>query len=277
MPSPLRIAIGRSLLLVAPLVSAPKACAQQPILELRVDGIGRTIVQGRLSSDGVLEIPTEPIQELTGEDLAGVPFISIDDLRGVFGPQVDVHYDPRRAMLTIRDPFGVLVASRELRESLRARAAVEPSAAWSQGPYAALTTDWNDQVYEAGWSFGRLSVGGAHSSFSGTQWGASLRAHRQLWLTYVRHRMGGSDVGVRWAGSGTFVRASYDTTRRDVAFQAAATLESFTAYVRDDGGTALSYRIPHSGMVTVARTTDGFTTRVSIGRPQSPFSIPMVR
>lgn len=258
--------------------NAVSCLAQQPILEVRLAGVGQILVQGRLTSDGTLELPVAPIEELTGEDLGEMPFLSIETLSEALGPQVEVDYDPRRALLLLRDPLGSLAATQELRDIRQAEARGTPANVFSGGPYGALTADIDgDRLLEGGWSFGWLALSAAHSTLSGGRWGLSVRPLPRTWLTYGDSEEGNARFGLRWAGGRTFVRTSYVPATEKFRGQAATSFGRWTAFLQEDGSAALTFRTPRSGQITVARTPDQYSTRLSFGRNPSPFNLPVVR
>lgn len=250
--------------------------AQQPILAIRVPGVGQTLVQARLDGDGVLLLPTEPIEGLTGEEVGEDAYLSLASLRTVLGPAVDIDYDSRRAVLRIRDPMGRLAATRALFDRRKAEGEARPVDLLFGGPYAALTTEvGGGTLVEGGWNFGPLAVGAARSTQSGLRWNASLRVLRQAYLTYVDTDDRGPSFGARWAAGPTFVGTSYTPGAGDLRVRAATSVGPWTFYVQDDGTASVSHR--SVVQVTMGQTSDGFVTRLSYGRHPSPLAVPRVR
>jgi hypothetical protein len=250
--------------------------AQQPILEIRLPGVGETLVQARLTDDGTLELPAEPLRELTGEDVGDAPYLSLASLQAQLGPGVDVVYDPRRALVQIRDPLGRLAASRARFDELRAENISRPREFLLGGPYGSLTTDiGGGSLVEGGWNFGRAALGGAYSTESGYRWDVSVQPLNRVYVTFQDGERFDSRLTVRWAGGPTFVETSYAPATGDFRARAATSLGPWTFYAQDDGGAAITYTGPVQ--LTLGRTTDGFVTRVAYGRYPSPLSIPYVR
>lgn len=258
------------------IVAAPAGYAQQPILEVRLTGVGQTLVQARLSEDGVLELPADALEELTGEDLGKVRYVSIPALTRLLGPGVLLDYDANRALLLIRDSLGRLPATRAAFKSREARSRAQPTGFLVDGPYGSLTTESaGGRLIEGGWSFDRFAVGGAHSTESGFRWNASARLFERAYLTYddgdgPRE----SRFGLRWAAGRTLLQGSYTPESGDLRAQAATSLGPWTLFLRQDGTAALSHR--SVVQVTVGRTPDGVVTRVSFGRYHSPLAVPRI-
>lgn len=259
-------------LLVAPV---SPSIAQQPILEVSLPGVGQTLVQARLTEEGVLELPVEPLRELTGEALEGSEYLSIPSLQDLLGPGVAVEYDSRRAVVRIRDTMGRLAATRGLFDRRRAEQRARPEGFVLGGPYGSFTTEFGGgSRVEGGWNFGRLVLGGAHSTETGSRWNASVEPFRRTYLTYTDGDRYGPRFGLRWAGGPTFLEAAYSPEDGDWEARAATSVGPWTFYVQEDGSAAVS----HTSVVqvTLGRTPDGFVTRLSYGRLPSPLSLPRV-
>jgi hypothetical protein len=264
----LTIAIGMEL------AGADFAHAQQPILQVRLNGVGATLVQARLSGDGTLELPLAPLEELTGEELGDAEYVSLPALGVLLGPAVELDYDPRRALLSILDTLGGLAATQTLFARREAESRTRPGEFRIGGPFGSLTTDLEGaRLIEGGWNVGRFVVGGAHSTESGTRWSASARLLDQAYLTYDGGERRDPRFGMRWAGGPTFVQGSYSADD-GLQAQVASTLGPWAVFLRDDGSAALTYRA--GVQVTVGRTPDGAVTRISFGRNPSPFTVPRV-
>lgn len=258
------------------LVVASAALAQQPILEVRVPGGAQTLVQARLTEDGVLELPIEPLRELTGEDLGDAAYLSLAALRSRLGPGVEVHYDAQRALVRIQDPTGRLAATRALLDESRAESLSRPREFSLGGPYGSLTTDTGGgSLVAGGWNFGRLALGGAYSTESGQRWNVAVRPLERMYVTYQDGDRFASRIGVRWAGGPTFLETSYAPGTGDLRGRAATSLGAWTLYAQEDGTAAISYTA--DVQLTLGRTPDGFVTRISYGRYPSPLTVPRVR
>lgn len=257
------------------LTVAPAVPAQQPILEVELAGVSRTLVQGRMTDEGVLELPTAPLEELTGEDLGEAEYVSLPGLDGLLGPDIGVHYDPRRAVVRIQDPLNRLVATRRLFDRRQAEVRSRPSEFLLGGPYAAATVDSEGRnLVEGGWNFGRFAVGLARSTETGLRWNASARLLERTYLTYQDADTRGQQLGVRWAGGSTFADVVWAAETGDFRARMATTVGPWTVYLQEDGTAAVSHR--SDVQVTVGRTPDGFVSRVSYGRSPSPLSVPRV-
>lgn len=257
---------------------ASPALAQRPVLEVRLDGVGHVLVEGRLTAGGLLELPSTPIQELTGANLGGAEFMSIDDLSRALGAQVGVEYVPRLALLVIRDPGRTLPASRARFESLTAASRATPTEVFGRGPFGSIAADSDgDRLVEAGWNLGRVAVNGSHSTLSGSRWGAAVRPLPRMWLSYQRSELSGSSLNALWAGGRTFARAAYSSDVGKVRGQVGTTVGPVTLYLqrdRDDWSTAVTWRGPVA--MTVAHSDERLSTRISFGRTMSPFTLPRI-
>jgi len=257
-------------------MAASEGLAQQPILEIRLPGVGQRLVQARLTADGILKLPTEPLRELTGEDLGDATYLSLASLRSRLGPGVDIEYDTRRALVRIHDPLGRLAAKRAQFDRRRAEDLSRPREFSLGGPYGSLTTDiGGGSIVQGGWNFGRLALGGAYSTESGHRWDASVRPFDRIYVTYQDGERFASRLGVRWAGGPTFIETSYAPGTGDLRARAATSLGPWTFYAQDDGAAAISYT--SDVQLTLGRTPEGFVTRVSYGRYPSALSVPRVR
>lgn len=246
---------------------------------MRLDGLESVLVQGRLTPGGTLEVPIPPLEELTGEELSDEPFLSLAALSYALGPQVEVEYDPRRALLAIRDPFRSLSAMKALVDRRHAEARGLPPEVFAGGFYGSITADSDeDRLVEGGWSFGWVAVSAAHSTITGGAWGLSVQPISGTWLSYGDSEKGSASFSLRWFGGRTFARAAYAVDTEDLGAQAGISLGSWTGYVQreqQDWSGAVTLRGPVN--FTVARMPDRLTTRVSFGRHPSPFSLPRVR
>lgn len=250
--------------------------AQEPILEVRLENVGQTLVRARLTPNGMIELPAAPLEELTGEDLGDAEYLSLPSLSELLGPQVEVEYDPRRALLLIRDLLGGLAATRALHARRQAVAQTRPRNFSGAGPFGSLTAELDGgRLIEGGWSFGRVAAAAGHSTESGARWGVSGRFLSQTYVTYDDGERRDPRLGLRWAGGRTFVNGSYVPAEGDLHLQAATSLGPWTAVFQEDGSAALSYRA--GVQITLARTPDQYVTRISFGRNPSPFSFPRVR
>lgn len=262
--------------LVALTVLSSPAMAQQPLVEVRLEGVGSVLVQGQLTSQGLLEVPIAPLEELTGERLGDSDYLTLGLLSRALGPQVDVDYRPRLALLVLRDPLRTLAATRSRLQRQQAEARGRPSGLLAPGWYGALTADERgERLVQGGWTGGRFAVQAIHSTLSGARWSLSARPFSRLWLTYEDGERGRASYGLRWAAGRTFVRASYVPGSDDLRGQAGASLGPWTAFVQEDGSAALTWTGPFN--VTLARTPDGVATRLVIGRRSPPFILPRVR
>ena len=249
--------------------------AQQPILEIEIAGVGQTLVQARLTEDGVLELPVAPIGELSGEDFDDRDWISLTELRTVLGPAVEIEYDARRALIRIRDPMARLAATQAQYDRRKSESAARPASFLLSGPYAALTAELDGgSLFEGGWNFGSASVGGAYSTESGARWDASVRLLDRAYVTYRDAESRAAAFGFRWSGGPTFFETNYAPESGDFRARAAASLGPWTFYVQEDGTATVSHR--SVVQVTVGRSPDGFVTRLSYGRHPSPLSVPRV-
>lgn len=241
--------------------------------------MGDVLVEGRLTSDGVLEVPVAPIETLTGARLGEGDFLSLDALSRTLGPQVVVEYDPRLALLRLRDPSQSLPATRARYQELAAEARASPSNIYGRGPFSAVTADSHGESrVEAGWNFGRLAINASHSSLSGNRLGVAVQPLARTWLSYEESDGRGRFVAVRWAGGHTFARASYSTSLEAVRAQVGASAGPWTVFLQReprDWSAALTFRGPMD--ITAAHTNDQFTTRIAFGRTASPFMLPRVR
>lgn len=260
-------------------VWATPAVAQRPVLEVRLDGVGNVLVEGRLTPGGVLELPAAPIEALTGARLGEGDFLSLDALSRTLGPQVVVEYDPRLALLRLRDPSRSLPATRARYQELAAEARGSPNNFYGRGPFSAVTADSDGEgLVEAGWNFGRFAVNATHSTLSGDRWGVAVQPLARTWLSYEESEGRGRFMAVRWAGGRTFARASYATAVEAVRGQIGASAGPWTVFLQReprDLSAALTFRGPMD--ITVAHSNDQFTTHVAIGRSSSPFMLPRVR
>jgi hypothetical protein len=255
--------------------SASAGRAQQPILEVSLPGVGQTLVQGQLTEDGVLELPTAPLEELTGEELGDVAYVSLPALRSALGAGVEIEYDSRRALIRISDPMGRLAATRRLYDQRLASGQGRPTSFLLGGPYAVLTAESGGRsLFEGGWNFGRVSVGVAQSTETGPRWNASVRVLQRAYLSYQDAEGRGPAFGLRWAGGRTFVETVYAPETEDFRARAATSLGPWTFYAQEDGTAAISHR--SVVQVTVGHTPEGFATRLSYGRHPSPLSVPRV-
>lgn len=255
------------------------ALAQRPVLEVRLDGVGDVLVEGRLTPGGILELPAAPIEALTGARLGEADFLSLEALSRALGPQVAVEYDPRLALLRLRDPSRSLPATRARYQELAAEARASPSNIYGRGPFSTVTADSDGEgLVEAGWNFGRLAINATHSTLSGNRWGVAVQPLARTWLSYEESEGRGRFVAVRWAGGRTFARASYSTAPEAVRGQVGASAGPWTVFLQReprDWSAALTFRGPMD--ITVAHTNDQFTTRIAFGRTSSPFMLPRVR
>lgn len=255
------------------------ALAQRPVIEVRLEGVGDVLVEGRLTPGGVLEVPAAPIETLTGARIEEDDFLSLDALSRALGPQVVVEYDPRLALLRLRDPSRSLPATRTRYEELTAEARATPSNIYGRGPFSAVTADSRgESLVEAGWNFGRLAINASHSTLSGNRWGVAVQPLSRTWLSYEASDGRGSFVAVRWAGGRTFARASYSTALEAARGQLGASAGPWTVFLQReprDWSAALTFRGPMD--ITAAHTNDQFTTRIAFGRTASPFMLPRVR
>lgn len=260
------------------LAAASPALAQRPVLEIRLDGVGHVLVEGRLSSEGLLELPTAPIHELIGANLGGAEFMSLDELSQTLGAQVSVEYIPRLALLVIRDPGRSLPASRARFESLTASSRATPAEVFGRGPFGSIVADSDgDRLVEGGWNLGRVAVNGSHSTVSGNRWGAAVRPFGRMWLSYQNSERSGSSVNALWAGGRTFARAAYSSHIGKVRGQVGTTVGRLTLFLQgepDDWSTAVTVRGPV--VVTIAHSDDRLSSRISFGRTMSPFTLPRI-
>jgi hypothetical protein len=260
------------------LVVASPALAQRPVLEVRLEGVGHVLVEGRLSSGGLLELPTAPIHELTGASLGGLEFMSLDELARTLGAHISVEYVPRLALLVIRDPARSLPASRARFESLTAASRATPAEVFGRGPFGSLTADSDGERFaEGGWNLGRVAVNGSHSTLSGSRWGAAVRPLGRMWISYQASDRRGSSVNALWAGGRTFARAAYNSDVGRLQGQIGTNIGRLTVFLQrepSDWSTAVTVRGPLA--VTIAHTDDRFSSRVSFGRIMSPFTLPRI-
>lgn len=259
-------------------IAASPALAQRPVLEVRLDGVGHVLVEGRLSPGGLLELPTAPIHELIGASLGGAEFMSLDELSRTLGTQVSVEYVPRLALLVIRDPGRTLPASRARFESLSAASRATPAEVFGRGPFGSIVADSEgDRLVEGGWNFGRVAVNASHSTLSGSRWGAAVRPLGRMWLSYQAGEQGGSSVSALWAGGRTFARAAYSSEVGKMRGQLGTTLGRVTVFLQrepDDWSTAVTVRGPVA--LTIAHSDDRLSSRISFGRTMSPFTLPRI-
>ena len=91
--------------MVGLLLSPAAAVGQEVLIEVRYPRVQRQVLirASHDSASGALTLPTDPLAELTGEDLPG-DRLTLGQLRHAFGPGVRVEYDPNRAVVWIRDP-----------------------------------------------------------------------------------------------------------------------------------------------------------------------------
>ena len=258
------------------LVMVSAAAAQQPILEVRLPGVGEILVQARLTEDGILELPVEPLEELTGEEFGGMDFLSIPALQSHLGPGILVDYDSSRALVRIRDSAGRLAATRASYDRRRAESRVRPDGFLIGGPYGSLTTEFGGgSLVDGGWNFGRFAVGGSHSTESGSRWNVSVEPYRRTFLTYQDGDRYGPRFGLRWVGGPTFFEATYSPDEGDWSARAATSAGPWTFYLQEDGAASISHT--STVQVTLGRTADGIVTRLSYGRYPSPLSVPRLR
>ncbi|HSM36076.1 MAG TPA: hypothetical protein VK837_06730 [Longimicrobiales bacterium] len=267
-------------LAVAAVVYAADPClAQTPVLQVRLGAVGEVLVEGRLTSNGVLQLPVDPLEELTGKELGDTEFLSMDELARALGPQVEVVYDPRRALLTLADPFGTLPASRARMEQGTASARATPGLVYGRGLFSTLTADEDgESSVEAGWNFGRVAFNLARSSRTGDRLGLAVQPFRSTWLSLEAREASDTRLGARWATGRSFVRTSYSMDEAMLRGQVGTGVGPWTFYVQrepDDWGAAVTYTGPAT--VTLARAHEQLRARVSFGRTTSPFSIPGVR
>lgn len=268
-----------SLCALALILWTTPALAQRPVLEVRLDGVGDVLVEGRLTPGGVLELPAAPIEALTGARLGEGDFLSLDALSRTLGPQVVVEYDPRLALLRLRDPSRSLPATRARYQELAAAARSSPNNTYGRGPFSAVTADSDGEgLVEVGWNFGRFAINATRSTLGGDRWGIAVQPLSRTWIAYQEIEGRDRSVAVRWAGGRTFARASYATALEALRGQAGVSAGPWTVFLQrepSDWSAALSFRGPMD--ITLARSNDKFTTRVSIGRTSSPFMLPRVR
>jgi hypothetical protein len=261
------------LLVVAPVT------AQRPILEVQLDGVGAVLVEGRLTPAGQLELPVAPIEELTGATIGEAEFLSIDALSRALGTPVTVDYDPRRALLALRDPARILPATQARFARIIASSRVTPGIISGRGPFSAITaSSGGDRSVEAGWNFGRLALNVVHSTLSGSRWGVAVQPIPQAWLSYEDAVDRGGSVALRWASGRTFSRVAYSADDQDVRAQLGASAGPWIVYLQRDPGEwsgAVTLRAPVD--ITIGYAMDEFATRISYGRASSPFMLPRVR
>lgn len=261
------------------LAVATPVAAQRPILEVRLGGLAQVVVEGRLTADGVLELPREPLEDLTGEDLGEARFLSLQVLSRALGPQVSIDYQPRQALLIIRDPSYSLAANRRRMDRLAAESRAAPDVIFGRGPFGSVTLDARgERSVEAGWQQGRIAVHLMESTLSGTRWGVAAQPLSSTWVAYEHGGPGGGSLSARWVSGRTFARAAYATEQTRLVAQFGTSVGPVSTFVQGldrEWGAAVTIRGPMD--LTVAHLDDIFTARVSYGRVLSPFILPRVR
>lgn len=251
--------------------------AQRPLIDVRLPGVGSELVEGRLTAGGVLALPVEPLEQLTGETLGPDDWITVETLRDELGPSVSVVYHPNRAALTIRDPHRVLPASKRREDVRRQRVQATPVEARDRGPWASLVTDGEDGAVQVGTKLWRFSTRATVSSRSGWRGGLSLRAFDNSWISVRGGRELPTRVAARAAVGPLQGRMTYLAERDRLRGRGSLLLGPWALTGTSDGEAVVGYR--GDGFSVVGALTDdrSLLTRLSIGRSFSTLTTPTLR
>lgn len=268
------------------LLSPAAAVGQEVLIEVRYPRVQRQVLirASHDSASGALTLPTDPLAELTGEDLPG-DRLTLGQLRRVLGPGVRVEYDPNRAVVYIRDPQGQLSAARQARQRRRANSRAQAGVGFQRtagGPWSVLTADGaGDARVRAGWQLGRVSVFGSHSTIGDPTWGASVQPFGRTYISYHHGVSRDPRLSLRTAPGPAFLSVRADPTdpAGTVSGRAALSVGRWTVFATDDARGALTYDA-RSFTLTAGgdpRHPRSLTVRLGLGRDHSHLSIPTLR
>lgn len=262
---------------LALLFAAERALGQEPLVEVRLNGVGTELVQGRMDARGRLQLPVGPLEDLTGEDLGPGSWLDLETLQDRLGPQVRVEYRPRQALVVVHDTYDVLAASESDRAEAEAAARSEPPDLQS-GPWATAVTDGRDASVRAGFDVWRLTASATYSTVNSHRWTLSARPLDRVWVSYRDGIEFDPRLSLRASRGPFFGTASVNVETRQVDGRASAVLGPFTVFGTTSRTGGVGFRGDEFSVVLGRSADDRYLVRTSIGaRRFSTVAVPRIR